>query len=599
MQLPKSKIMCLLLAAFFCLMIVSGAIAAGEDDDQAPTAENLWRAEQAGDLQKADGIRAIIEQESKKSWRSPSYTEVPMDQPGVSPPFRDDSSYRLFNWGNDATITGGSVSNGISTDYDASGNLYAVRCTTYAGTANALVRVYKSTNEGATWSYLCGFYASGGSFSYSYPVILTGTSGSPDKLYIFYRRSSNNGSIGVARYTQSGSNEGFFNIKYDSDTVSYFSACADYGLGSYLIVAYQRNPAASSTPDVYTIVSTDYGETWGGQAYITTDGSNPDIAYGRGGYVFLVYEKTGGTDDEIAFGRSTNYCASGSWEYFQNLTSDSWDDNYPKVAALHTTPQATPYVWVAYNHDYAGTGNLDLRFAYSTNGGADWTKNQYLASASNYDERACDLWVGRNAGYYYVNICYLKNRYASFLDQDNDIYWGYSNTSHPGEWTISQISDYWGANNDDGRKVCQGTYGSMESGGGWSAVIYAGKNFLYGNYYNLYYDHRQWTDVEDQVSDEASPGEFSLSDNYPNPFNPETRIRYTVGNRQTRPVSLKVYNVLGRLVKTLVNEPKEPGTYEVVWNGKDESGDQVASGVYFYKLDAQDYSQTKKMVLIR
>jgi hypothetical protein len=597
MHFPKRKIMYLLLAAFFCLMISSWAIAAGEDEEQAPTAENLWRAEQAGDIQKAEGIRAIMEQESKKSWRSPSYTEVPMDKLGVSPPFRDDSSYRLFNWGNDATIALGTLSDGISTDYDPSNNIYAVRCSTYLGTSNAYVKVYKSTNEGASWSYLCGFLSSGGSYSYSYPVILTGTSGDPDKLYIFFRRSSSNGTIGMARYTQSGTNEGFFNVKFDSDTIPYFSACANFGLGSRLMVAYQRNPSGSTTPDVYTIVSTDYGETWGGQVYITADGTHPDIAYGREGYVFLVYEKTGGSDDEIAFGRSTNYCTSG-WEYFQNLTSDSWDDNYPKVAALHTTPQATPYVWVAYNHDLNNSGNIDLRFAYSSDGGNAWSKNHYLAYASDYDEMACDLWVGRNSAFTYVNICYLASRAVSYYQRWYDIYFGIANTGAPSIWQYLEIiNDQWGAWDYDGRKVCQGTYGSIS--GYVSGVDFAGQT-LDDNYTGLYFDSRGWTDVEDKTTEEEGrPGEFSLSDNYPNPFNPETKIRYTVGNKQTQPLSLKVYNVLGQLVKTLVNETKEPGTYEVIWDGKDESGDQVASGVYFYKLGTQDFSQTKKMVLIR
>jgi hypothetical protein len=596
MSLLKSKRVYLLLAMSCCLAVASLAIAGSQDDDRAPTAENLWKAEQAGDLQKAEVIRAEMDKEAAKFWRSPSYDEVAVDNPWVvTPPLKDDSFQKPFKWGNDATIASGTVSNGISTDYDADGNLYAVRCSTYAGTANAMVQIHKSTDQGATWMLLTYFYSYGGAFTFSYPVIVTGTVGTPDKLYIFYLRSNGNGDIGVARYTVGGVYEGFFDVKADADTITYLSACGDMGAGSRLMVAYQREKSGDSTPDVYTITSSDYGATWSNNVWITSDGTHPDIAYGSGGYVFLTYESTFEADDEIQFGRSTNYCISGSWGYFQALTADSWDDDFPKVAALHTSPSSTPYVWVAYNHDYAGTGNLDLRFAYSTNGGLNWTKNQYLATASNYDERACDLWVGRNTSFLYVNICYLKNRYASILDQENDIYWGYTNTTHPGAWTISLISDYWGANNDDGRRVCQGTYGST----GWSAVVYAGKSFLSGNYYNLYFDHRQWTDVEDQASDEAWREGFSLSDNYPNPFNPETKIRYTVDNGKARPVVLRVYNVLGQTVKTLVDEPKARGIYEVTWDGRDESGDEVASGVYFYKLEAGDFVQTKKMVLIR
>ena len=63
--------------------------------------------------------------------------------------------------------------------------------------------------------------------------------------------------------------------------------------------------------------------------------------------------------------------------------------------------------------------------------------------------------------------------------------------------------------------------------------------------------------------------------------------------------TLKIYNVLGQLVKTLVDEPKERGTYEVIWDGKDENGNEVASGVYFYRLQTEDFTQTKKMVLMK
>lgn len=587
----------LLVALLSSLMVASLAIAEGENDDQAPTAENLWKAEQAGDLQKAEAIRTILEREAAKSWRSPSYDEIPIENPRLTPPLKDGSSYKLFKWGTDATIAQGPTSNGISVDYDASGNIYAVRCTTYSGTANARVNVYKSANEGATWSYLCGFLASGGSFSFSYPVIVTGTVGTPDKLYIFYRKSTNNGDIAVARYTQTGTWEGFFNIKADTDTISYFSACCNLGSGSRLMVAYQLDKIGDSTPNLYTIVSSDYGETWGGSAYISSDGSHPDIAYGSGGYTFLTYVKTAEADDEIHFGRSTSYCASGSWGYFEALTADAWDDDYPKVGALHTSPSATPYVWVAYNHDYAGTGNIDLRFAYSSDGGNNWTKSRILAAATNYYEMACDLWVGRNTNYTYVNACFLAYRGVSYFQRWYDIYWVYLNTADPDSCRGRQIvNDNWGAYDEDGRTVCQGTYGDIDFG--WSGVAYAG-NTLDFNYQGLYFDHRQWTDVEDDITDEEAARAFALHDNYPNPFNPETRIRYSVGGNGRAPVVLKVYNVLGQAVKTLVDEPKTRGSYEVVWDGRDQNGDEVASGVYFYKLEADDFVQTKKMVLVR
>ena len=99
------------------------------------------------------------------------------------------------------------------------------------------------------------------------------------------------------------------------------------------------------------------------------------------------------------------------------------------------------------------------------------------------------------------------------------------------------------------------------------------------------------------------PTGFELSQNYPNPFNPSTTIRFTLPSQQegglTLPTTLKIYNVLGEVVRTLVDEPMAPGAHEVVWDGKDDQGDQTASGIYFYRLRAGDFQDTKKMVLMR
>jgi len=88
-----------------------------------------------------------------------------------------------------------------------------------------------------------------------------------------------------------------------------------------------------------------------------------------------------------------------------------------------------------------------------------------------------------------------------------------------------------------------------------------------------------------------------LQGNYPNPFNPETTIRYSV--KETSPVTIEVYNLKGQLVRTLVNEVKTAGNYSVVWNGRDNHNQPVSSGVYFYKMNAGKYSSTKKMIMMK
>jgi len=102
------------------------------------------------------------------------------------------------------------------------------------------------------------------------------------------------------------------------------------------------------------------------------------------------------------------------------------------------------------------------------------------------------------------------------------------------------------------------------------------------------------TSVKDERNNEI-PTQFVLEQNYPNPFNPSTSIQYAVGSRQF--IQLKVYDVLGNEVSTLVNEEKAPGNYKV--NFSVDQNDNLSSGIYFYRLQAGSFVETKKMILMR
>jgi hypothetical protein len=99
------------------------------------------------------------------------------------------------------------------------------------------------------------------------------------------------------------------------------------------------------------------------------------------------------------------------------------------------------------------------------------------------------------------------------------------------------------------------------------------------------------------------PIAFELNQNYPNPFNPSTTIKFTLPSLydegSTLPTTLKIYNVLGKVVRTLIDEPMAPGVHHKIWDGRDEEGNQVASGIYFYRLRAGALQDTKKMVLMK
>ncbi len=99
-------------------------------------------------------------------------------------------------------------------------------------------------------------------------------------------------------------------------------------------------------------------------------------------------------------------------------------------------------------------------------------------------------------------------------------------------------------------------------------------------------------------TDTELPKAYSLAQNFPNPFNPSTRIQFALPSKGH--VSLKIYNVAGQLVKTLQNGVMDAGSHELTWDGANNLGANVASGVYFYKINAGDnYENMKKMVLLR
>jgi len=96
---------------------------------------------------------------------------------------------------------------------------------------------------------------------------------------------------------------------------------------------------------------------------------------------------------------------------------------------------------------------------------------------------------------------------------------------------------------------------------------------------------------------EALPTSYVLEQNYPNPFNPETNIGYSVPTSGN--VSLDVFNLLGQKVKTLVSDYKSVGAYSVRWDGTNYNGQVVPSGVYFYRMVAEGFTKTNKMIMLR
>jgi flagellar hook assembly protein FlgD len=104
------------------------------------------------------------------------------------------------------------------------------------------------------------------------------------------------------------------------------------------------------------------------------------------------------------------------------------------------------------------------------------------------------------------------------------------------------------------------------------------------------------TDTKEPQSHQL-PDNYALDQNYPNPFNPSTTIQFELPRRTN--ISIAVYNILGQEVKVLIDRLLSPGTHSVSWDGTNSSGNSVPGGVYFYRMNADAFVSTRKMVLLK
>ena len=166
---------------------------------------------------------------------------------------------------------------------------------------------------------------------------------------------------------------------------------------------------------------------------------------------------------------------------------------------------------------------------------------------------------------------------------------------------------------NDGSKIVEDTRLTFDNAESWHPRLYVDNNQSIhiiwddnrdGNLEIYYKKGAIITDVDEES--DIIPTKYSIKQNYPNPFNPITTIEYTIptspyptpyqgeGTRERFFVRLKVYDVLGNEIATLINEEKQPGTYSVQFDGS-----KLSSGIYFYQLRANIFVETKKMVIMK
>jgi hypothetical protein len=294
----------------------------------------------------------------------------------------------------------------------------------------------------------------------------------------------------------------------------------------------------------------------------------------------------------IVGGQGDSFSAGAAWVFTRS--SGVWSQQGSKLVGTGAVGSAYQGHSVALSAD----GNTAIVGGYfdSSGAGATWI---FTRSSGVWSQQGSKL-VGTGV------LGTAEQGYSVALSTDGNtaIVGGYSDSSYAGAaWVFTRSSGVW--SQQGSKLVGTGALGSAEQG--YSVALSAdGNTAIVGGPSDSSSVGATWvfTRSGTPVREEAAnvPSQFVLEQNYPNPFNPSTKIQFTIvstqsgsasgGNRQL--TFVKVYDVLGREVATLVNEVKEPGTYTVQFDGSN-----LASGVYFYRLQAGTYVETKKLLLLR
>ena len=319
--------------------------------------------------------------------------------------------------------------------------------------------------------------------------------------------------------------------------------------------------------EIYYKRSADGGITWDFDARLT---SNSAVSYlpsvsASGSVVHVVWYDNREGNDEIYYKRSAD--GGITWGSDARLTSDPSVSGYPSVSVSGSVVHV---VWRDYRD-----GNFEIYYKRSTDGGVSWGSDTRLTSNSAVSDLPSVSVSGS-----VVHLVWRDDR-----DGNQEIY--YKRSIDGG---ISWSSDTRLTSNSSVK-----LYSSVSVSD--SVVHVAWTDTRDGNYEIYYKRNPTGNIVGVKIISSEIPEEFSLSQNYPNPFNPGTNIKFTIPKSGL--VTLKVYDVLGNEIATLVDEYKPVGSYEVKFDVGQDSSPDIASGIYFYKVQAGNYIEMKKMVLIK
>jgi hypothetical protein len=352
-----------------------------------------------------------------------------------------------------------------------------------------------------------------------------------------------------------------------------------------------NNLMMTSTNTVNGIIrfaqSSDDGITWTTPVNVSdaAGGTGSNLAAGTDGVIHVVWSQGG-----VRYDRSTD--AGASFGIDVQIRSATLN-GFPFICVDYSTGITRGNVYVVWSDN--SSGSYDVWFQRSTNSGTSWLGtpirvNDVITNSQWWPAIQCDT----NG---YLSVVYYDNRTGAGIWNS---YFSYS-TDAGTTWTNERLSDTSFFGSQPNSDVRFGDYIGIDAFAGTIVPVWTDDRA--GSFNQEIYTGL--VSIVLSSSDQAfeTPRGFNLEQNYPNPFNPSTTISFLIPHSSL--VIVTVYNLLGQEVATLVNEVKQAGRHEVVWDARlrpSDSGGQAGalpSGVYFYRLWSDSFTETKKLILLR
>lgn len=294
-------------------------------------------------------------------------------------------------------------------------------------------------------------------------------------------------------------------------------------------------------------------------------GSSPAIAYSLANPVAPVQLSTFGIHNHDAYARNNTI-----------YLSEGWDGSF---SIYDLTTPAAPSLLARFNIPSPGY----VHNAWLTEDG------NHLMTTEETNGKTVKMWNIQNLGNITLESEYLG---PNGIAHNTHIKGNYAYLSHyQSGLRIVDVSD-------PTAMTEVGYYDTADAWGAWP-FFDSGKVLISDIQDGLYIVFFDGAVINPTVIDDKGevPKEFYVSANYPNPFNPSTTIEYQLS--QSSPVNLSIYNSLGQKVRTLVNGAVQPGSHQAVWDGRNDAGEILSSGMYLYLFKADNFSKTHKMILMK